>query len=89
MTAVVLEHAFETMAAYMMKKRINITLVVIGGAVSTFHLRTRTTTGDVDYFLERSMHADAKVVVKAARKAERQQKRSLSEGWFNNSVQCS
>lgn len=86
-TAPVLNKAFQTMAMYLIKKRVNITIIVIGGALSTYHLQTRESTSDVDFFLDRPKHPAARIVYKAARKAEQQHKDVLLAGWLNDAVQ--
>lgn len=42
--------AFQYMAEYLRQQRVNLTIYVAGGAVNTIYLRSRHTTGDVDFF---------------------------------------
>jgi predicted nucleotidyltransferase len=65
------------------KKEKNITIIAIGGAVNTVLLRSRQSTGDVDFFYNtKQKSADVSSVVQAAREVAHQ--RGLGDAWLNN-----
>ena len=71
-----------TVAEYLQKNRTAITVVGVGGVLSTMVLGTRRSTHDVDIFCDSITPDQAKHLTNAIRKAAKKYK--LSEHWLNN-----
>lgn len=75
--------ALENVAASIAKKKGNVTVIAVGGAVNTIYLQSRDATHDVDFFNEYLTPADYENLVRSARDAAKRDT-SLGEEWFNN-----
>ncbi|KAK3941336.1 hypothetical protein QBC46DRAFT_382948 [Diplogelasinospora grovesii] len=75
--------ALRNVAAYIAKKKGEVTVIAVGGAVNTIYLESRHATHDVDFFNNYLTAADFELVVKGAREAIKRDSR-LDESWFNN-----
>ncbi|KAJ5180003.1 hypothetical protein N7492_003213 [Penicillium capsulatum] len=75
--------AFRHMADYLQKQRSNLTIYVAGGAVNTIYLRSRHTTGDVDFF---GANGHSRLLKDASKYAQQCSKSQLGASWFNNSM---
>ncbi|KAL4953980.1 hypothetical protein BDW69DRAFT_183954 [Aspergillus filifer] len=69
--------AFQYMAAF------HPTIYVAGGAVNTIYLRSRHTTGDVDFF---GSSQQGRLLKDASKYAQQRSKCQLGANWFNNSL---
>lgn len=76
-------HAFDLMATYLQQRRASLTIYVAGGTVNTILLRSRHTTGDVDFF---GANDQARLLKEASKYAQQQSKAQLGANWFNNSM---
>jgi hypothetical protein len=64
-----------------------LTLVVVGGVVSTVLLRTRNSTQDVDFFMEPLSERDARLLGAASQDvSERSRNPRFGAGWLNNNT---
>jgi hypothetical protein len=85
LTAENLDQALDLMAKYIAKRKRNVTIVVVGGVVSTMLLHTRRSTQDIDFFSEKLTREDAKLLMEASRSVRgRIRDPTLGSGWFNN-----
>ncbi|KAK4103756.1 hypothetical protein N658DRAFT_421532 [Parathielavia hyrcaniae] len=75
--------ALKHVAAYIAKKKGNVTVIAVGGAVNTMYLQSRTATHDVDFFNNRLTAADFEQLVTGAKEAAKRDPK-LNEEWFNN-----
>ncbi|KGO68083.1 Protein of unknown function DUF2204 [Penicillium italicum] len=75
--------AFQYMADYLREKGVNLTIYVAGGAVNTIYLRSRHSTGDVDFF---GSNEQSRLLKDASKYAQQQSKSQLGANWFNNSM---
>ncbi|KAJ6023494.1 uncharacterized protein N7446_013857 [Penicillium canescens] len=75
--------AFQYMAEYLHRQGVNLCIYVAGGAVNTIYLRSRHTTGDVDFFgaNDKSRH-----LRDASKYAQQRSTCQLGANWFNNSM---
>lgn len=81
-----LEAALTTMAVYIDRRRQNITIITVGGAVNTMLLQSRQSTHDVD-FCGTNLNNDQRILLdEAARYAEEQSQTPLGGEWFNNQM---
>lgn len=69
LTADMIQTAFTDMATYLGQRGIHATVVVAGGAVNTVLLRSRETTGDVDFFTRGKGDPQIREVYEAAKNA--------------------
>ncbi|KAG5988237.1 hypothetical protein E4U54_004722 [Claviceps lovelessii] len=79
----VLLQALRTVAISVAEMGSNLTVIAVGGAVSTIYLQSRETTCDVDFFNAYLGPDDIKKLMTAARVAIKKNK-SLGEDWLNN-----
>ncbi|KAI1142184.1 hypothetical protein F5Y05DRAFT_370040 [Hypoxylon sp. FL0543] len=79
----VLLEALSNVADYINKKGGNVTVVAVGGAVNTIHLRSRNVTHDVDFYNDNLTNQDYAHLVNGAKEAAKRNKQ-LEEEWFNN-----
>lgn len=78
-----IKQALNSVAASLKAKSLNISIVAVGGAVNTLLLKSRTTTGDVDFFYRtKTTNEDVTQVIVAADIARKALK--LDEHWLNN-----
>lgn len=75
--------AFRYMAEYLRQQRTHLTIYVAGGAVNTIYLRSRHTTGDVDFF---GANEQSRLLRDASKYAQQRSKSQLGASWFNNSM---
>jgi hypothetical protein len=82
-TKEMIEEGLAIVAKYLDSKKLNVSIVTVGGAVNTVLLKSRASTGDVDFFY-RTKTASAIVheVVEGGKLAEK--KLNLSSQWLNN-----
>ncbi|KAI0110318.1 hypothetical protein GGR51DRAFT_510619 [Nemania sp. FL0031] len=83
LTRDILISALGNVASYVKKKGGDITVVAVGGAVNTIHLRSRLATQDLDFFNNRLTPKDFELLVMGARESLKRDK-TLEEDWFNN-----
>ncbi|KAL2838045.1 hypothetical protein BJX68DRAFT_249276 [Aspergillus pseudodeflectus] len=76
-------HAFHHMADYLRQQGTNLTIYVAGGAVNTIYLRSRHTTGDVDFF---GSNEQSRLLKDASKYAQQHSLAQLGANWFNNSM---
>lgn len=75
-----LELALNPVARYLhQKKRRNVRIVIVGGAVSTILLQTLRTTHDVDFFSEGLPRDDSRLLLEAATRVRDQPGSQLEE----------
>ncbi|KAI1409319.1 hypothetical protein F5Y13DRAFT_92260 [Hypoxylon sp. FL1857] len=79
----VLLAALGNVASYINKKGGSVTVVAVGGAVNTIHLRSRNVTHDVDFYNNNLTSQDFAHLVNGAKEAAKRNK-LLEEEWFNN-----
>lgn len=85
LTADNLGQALNLMASYIAGRGRKVTIVVVGGVVSTMLLRTRGSTQDIDFFTEQLQRGDAKLLMEASQFVRQQiTDPRLGSGWFNN-----
>lgn len=83
MSAQTIQQGLTTVAATLKAKGQNISIVAVGGAVNTLLLRSRESTGDVDFFYRtKTKHEDVTRVIVAADAAATKLK--LGDQWLNN-----
>ncbi|KAJ5177536.1 uncharacterized protein N7500_000235 [Penicillium coprophilum] len=75
--------AFQYMADYLHGQGANLTIYVAGGAVNTVYLRSRHSTGDVDFF---GSNEQSRLLKDASKYAQQHSKSQLGANWFNNSM---
>ncbi|KAK4142558.1 uncharacterized protein C8A04DRAFT_29835 [Dichotomopilus funicola] len=75
--------SLKAVAAYITKKKGNVTVIAVGGAVNTIYLQSRTSTHDVDFFNNRLTPAAFKLIVEGAAAAAKANPK-LDAEWFNN-----
>lgn len=75
--------ALSNVAASIHKKKGNVTVIAVGGAVNTIYLQSRVSTHDVDFFNNYLTAADYEHLISSAREAAKKDK-TLKEEWFNN-----
>ncbi|KAK3294922.1 uncharacterized protein B0H64DRAFT_198055 [Chaetomium fimeti] len=83
LTRPTLETALTNVGDYLAKKKKTVTVIAVGGAVNTIHLRSRQSTHDVDFYNSRLTVADYGHLIKGAKEAAGRDPQ-LNEGWFNN-----
>lgn len=71
------------MGDYLRKQGVNLTIYVAGGAVNTIYLRSRHSTGDVDFF---GANDQSRLLKEASKYAQQHSKSQLGANWFNNSM---
>ncbi|KAK4656278.1 hypothetical protein QC762_0058740 [Podospora pseudocomata] len=76
-------NALNNVAAYINRRNGNVTVIAVGGAVNTIHLRSRNATHDVDFFNNQLTVNDYELLINGAKDAVRRDRR-LTEEWFNN-----
>ncbi|KAL4801961.1 hypothetical protein BDV18DRAFT_68533 [Aspergillus unguis] len=76
-------HAFQHMADYLQSQGTALTIYVAGGAVNTIYLRSRHTTGDVDFF---GANDQSRLLKDASKYAQQRSQAQLGANWFNNSM---
>ncbi|KAL4795878.1 hypothetical protein BDV19DRAFT_388901 [Aspergillus venezuelensis] len=74
--------AFQYMAEYLHERGVHPTIYVAGGAVNTIFLRSRHTTGDVDFF---GSNQQGRLLKDASKHAQQRSECQLGANWFNNS----
>ncbi|MCJ1253564.1 hypothetical protein MMC24_001376 [Lignoscripta atroalba] len=88
LTTEALNMALQYMAQYISKRRENITVVGIGGAVNVMLLHTRLSTHDVDFFNQHLTQSQTTTLREAASFARQQmgkfQRIRMPDDWFNN-----
>ena len=72
------------MANYIDSKGQSITIITLGGAVSTVLLQSRSTTHDVDFFGTNLDNQQRRLLGAAAKYAENHSHSPLGRDWFNN-----
>ncbi|EAU88698.1 hypothetical protein CC1G_01071 [Coprinopsis cinerea okayama7 len=83
MSADQIRAGLNNVASALNAKKRNITIIAVGGAVNTLLLRTRASTGDVDFFYRtKTKHEDVSQVIVAANTAASSLK--LGDHWLNN-----
>jgi hypothetical protein len=83
MTADTINQGLTTVASALNAKRLNVSVIAVGGAVNTLYLRTRASTGDVDFFYHtKTRHEDVTQLILAADSARKRLK--LDDHWLNN-----
>ncbi|KAG6037443.1 hypothetical protein E4U41_005085 [Claviceps citrina] len=82
-----IQMALHDMAAFLEERSVRVKLVTVGGAVNTLYLRSRQSTHDVDFFMEKATSSKHHVVHEAARFANRRRRGQLGAEWLNNSTQ--
>jgi len=83
MTADTIRQGLNSVAATLNSKKLNISIIAVGGAVNTLLLHTRESTGDVDFFYRtKTKHEDVTRVIVAADAAATKLK--LGDQWLNN-----
>lgn len=75
--------AFKYMADYLRQQGVSLTIYVAGGAVNTIYLRSRHTTGDVDFF---GANEHSRLLKEASKYAQQHSKSQLGANWFNNTM---
>ncbi|KAJ5355837.1 hypothetical protein N7517_010446 [Penicillium concentricum] len=75
--------AFQYMADYLYGQGVNLTIYVAGGAVNTIYLRSRHSTGDVDFF---GSNEQSRQLKDASKYAQRHSESQFRANWFNNSM---
>ncbi|KND94162.1 hypothetical protein TOPH_01139 [Tolypocladium ophioglossoides CBS 100239] len=75
--------ALQNVAESINKRKGDITVIAVGGAVNTIYLQSRDATHDVDFFNDYLTPADFENLVHSAREVVKCD-RSLGEEWFNN-----
>lgn len=75
--------AFQLVAEYLNNQGANLTIYVAGGAVNTIYLRSRYTTGDVDYF---GANEQSELLRAASKYAQQYSPDQLGANWINNSM---
>ena len=71
------------MASYLYGQNADITIVTVGGAVNTIHLRTREVTHDVDFF---GANEQSRLLEDASKYAQQQSRIQLGANWLNNAT---
>lgn len=85
LTADTLEQALNLMASFIAERGEDLSVVVVGGVVSTMLLRIRATTQDIDFFSEQLSRDDARLLIEASQYVRQQiTDPRLGSGWFNN-----
>ena len=85
LTADEISHALSIVAAALQKKKLNINIVAVGGAVNTIFLRTRASTSDVDFFYQTKTRTnEVSTLLEVATSAAKSLR--LEQGWLNNHV---
>jgi hypothetical protein len=79
----VLLAALDNVSVHIAKKKANVTVIAIGGAVNTIYLGTRNATHDVDFFNNRLTITDFEHLIQGAHNAVKHNN-NLGEEWFNN-----
>lgn len=82
-----LHQALTSMASYINAQRRGrqLTIVVVGGVVSTMLLRTRNSTQDIDFFNVQLSDEDASLLARASKVAQEQMTYpKLDDQWFNS-----
>ncbi|KAG1741541.1 uncharacterized protein EDB91DRAFT_333994 [Suillus paluster] len=80
LTAQDLERGFNLTAEALKKEKKQITIVAVGGAINTMFLRSRASTGDVDFFsVDRTNHKVLQGAIESTAKTMQ-----LGKGWMNN-----
>lgn len=82
-----IEAGLKVVANYLASKKLDVPIVAVGGAVNTVLLKSRASTGDVDFFYRTkdSASKDSNItheVVEAAKRAEKEL--NLGSQWLNN-----
>ena len=81
-----IEEGLGVVAKYLASKKLNVSIVTVGGAVNTVLLKSRASTGDVDFFYRTKDSAVNRNIVHeivlGAKLAEKQLK--LGDQWLNN-----
>jgi len=82
-----IEEGLKVVASHLHAKKLNVSIVTVGGAVNTVLLKTRASTGDVDFFYrtKNSGSSDSQLVhevVEGGKLAET--KLGLGQQWLNN-----
>lgn len=75
--------AFQYMSDYLNHKGTALTIYVTGGAVNTVYLRSRHTTGDVDFF---GTNEQSRLLKDASKFAQKHSQAQLGANWLNNSM---
>lgn len=82
-----IEEGLEVVAKYLASKKLNVSIVTVGGAVNTVLLKTRASTGDVDFFYRTkdSSSKDSSIVHQVVKGGELAEKKlNLGSQWLNN-----
>jgi len=83
MTADTINRGLTAVSTALNAKKLNISIVAVGGAVNTLYLQTRASTGDVDFFYRtKTRHEDVTQLITAADSARKSVK--LDDHWLNN-----
>ncbi|KAF9267942.1 hypothetical protein L218DRAFT_955112 [Marasmius fiardii PR-910] len=83
MTAAMIHEGLASVANTLNRRRRNVAIVAVGGAVNTLLLQTRTTTGDVDFFYKtKERNEDVSKIILAADTAATEL--GLGDHWLNN-----
>lgn len=83
MTAEAINRGLTAVASILNAKHLNVSVIAVGGAVNTLYLRTRPSTGDVDFFYHtKTRHEDVTQLILAADSARKTLK--LDDHWLNN-----
>ncbi|KAK2788775.1 hypothetical protein FQN52_006531 [Onygenales sp. PD_12] len=83
----ILENALAAMARFLAQKKVELTVIAVGGAVNTLLLRSRPSTHDVDIFGS-NLNNDSRILLdEATQYAIRQSSAPLGTDWFNTENQ--
>jgi hypothetical protein len=82
-----IEEGLKVVAKYLASKKLNVAIVTVGGAVNTVLLKSRASTGDVDFFYRTKASGSKESnlvheVVEGGKLAEKELK--LGSQWLNN-----
>lgn len=75
--------AFQHVAEYLNNQGATLTIYVAGGALNTIYLRSRRTTGDVDFF---GANEQSDLLRAASKYAQQRSEAQLGANWINNSM---
>jgi hypothetical protein len=83
LTNITLYQALQNVAQYLRSSKAQITIVAVGGAISTLFLKTRSTTHDLDFFSQDLQKNELQLMVRAAKYAQFKDS-NLPDEWLNN-----
>ena len=80
LTRDILLSSLGNVAKYIEKKKGDVTVVAVGGAVNTIHLQSRAVTHDVDFFNNNLTPKDFELLINGAKDAVKKEKNSRKTG---------